>query len=281
MLDNNKENVATEVAENIVEQATEELVDSAIDTENSTEKKDKVEGQNEKKYTEEEFNQKIDELLKKKIARKEYKIRKEYETKYGPLTNVLSAGLDTDNVEEMTNKMSKFYKENGVEIPERNKYSESEEKILARAEANSIIEAGFDEVVEETDKLTKKGLANMNAREIELFQTLATYRKEQEDMQELKKIGAEDILKNKDFLDFRKYLDKSVTAQKAYELYEKTKPKKVVTEPLGSMKDNTTKNEIKEFYSYEEACKFTKQDFDKNPALFKAVERSMTLWNKK
>lgn len=281
MLDNSKENVATEVAENIVEQATEELVDSAIDTENSTEKKDKVEGQNEKKYTEEEFNQKIDELLKKKIARKEYKIRKEYETKYGPLTNVLSAGLDTDNVEEMTNKMSKFYKENGVEIPERNKYSESEEKILARAEANSIIEAGFDEVVEETDKLTKKGLANMNAREIELFQTLATYRKEQEDMQELKKIGAEDILKNKDFLDFRKYLDKSVTAQKAYELYEKTKPKKVVTEPLGSMKDNTTKNEIKEFYSYEEACKFTKQDFDKNPALFKAVERSMTLWNKK
>lgn len=273
MLEDNK-NVVTEVAENVVEQATEELVDSTESTKND-------EGQAEKIYTEDELNKRVDELLKKKIARKEDKIRKEYEAKYGPLTNVLSAGLETDNVEEMTNKMSEFYKENGVKIPEKIKYSENEEKILARAEANSIIEAGFDEVVEEVDKLTQKGLANMNAREIEIFQTLANYRKEQEDLRELKKIGAEDILKDNEFLEFKKYLDKNVPMQKAYELYEKAKPKKIINEPLGSMKTDTTKNEIKDFYTYEEASKFTRKDFDKNPALFKAVERSMTMWNKK
>ena len=47
------------------------------------------------------------------------------------------------------------------------------------------------------------------------------------------------------------------------------------------MKTDTTKKEIKDFYTYEEASKFTRKDFDKNPALFKAVERSMTMWNKK
>jgi hypothetical protein len=35
---------------------------------------------------------------------------------------------------------------------------------------------------------------------------------------------------------------------------------------------------VKDFYSYEEAKKFTKADFDKNPALFAAVERSMQKW---
>ena len=29
---------------------------------------------------------------------------------------------------------------------------------------------------------------------------------------------------------------------------------------------------------FEEASKFTKEDFDKNPALFKAVEKSMQKW---
>ena len=32
------------------------------------------------------------------------------------------------------------------------------------------------------------------------------------------------------------------------------------------------------FYSYEEAVKFTKSDFDKNPELLKAVEASMSKW---
>ena len=45
------------------------------------------------------------------------------------------------------------------------------------------------------------------------------------------------------------------------------------------MKGNTKPtNEVKDFYSYEESLQFTKADFDKNPALFKAVERSMQKW---
>jgi hypothetical protein len=48
---------------------------------------------------------------------------------------------------------------------------------------------------------------------------------------------------------------------------------------MGSMKTNTSEdNGVKDFYSYEEAKKFTKADFDKNPELFKAVEASMSKW---
>ena len=58
----------TEVTENVGEQTTEES----------------VEAQQPKTYTEEEFNQRLDDLLAKKLARKEAKIRKEYEEKYSP-----------------------------------------------------------------------------------------------------------------------------------------------------------------------------------------------------
>lgn len=48
-------------------------------------------------------------------------------------------------------------------------------------------------------------------------------------------------------------------------------------ETMGSMK-HTMAAEEKEFYSCEEAKKFTKGDFDRNPRLFEAVVRSMEAW---
>jgi hypothetical protein len=47
---------------------------------------------------------------------------------------------------------------------------------------------------------------------------------------------------------------------------------------MGSMKNTTKEDTVKEFYTRDEALKFTKEDFDKNPALFKAVENSMYKW---
>jgi hypothetical protein len=48
---------------------------------------------------------------------------------------------------------------------------------------------------------------------------------------------------------------------------------------MGSMKNTTVKDTgVKDFYTRDEALQFTKQDFDKNPALFKAVEQSMYKW---
>jgi hypothetical protein len=48
---------------------------------------------------------------------------------------------------------------------------------------------------------------------------------------------------------------------------------------MGSMKNTDTgENGVKDYYSFEEASKFTKAEFDKNPALYDAVVKSMSKW---
>ena len=44
------------------------------------------------------------------------------------------------------------------------------------------------------------------------------------------------------------------------------------------MKNITTNNDVKDFYTFEEASKFTIEDFNKNPKLYEAVERSSYKW---
>lgn len=48
----------------------------------------------------------------------------------------------------------------------------------------------------------------------------------------------------------------------------------------GSARASVAGSEIKEYYSPEEARKFTEEDFERNPKLEEAVERSMLKWGK-
>ncbi len=264
-MEDNKE-LVTEVTEN-VEQPTEEVVV----TEEVIEEP--------KTYTEEELNARVDELLAKKIARKEARIRKEYDKKYGKLENVLKAGTGEDDLNTITDTLSNFYTKKGIQIPTEPTYNESDMKVLANAEAQSIIDSGFDEVVEETDRLAELGADNMTPREKLVFTKLAEYRKSEQDRKELAKIGVgEKALEDKEFIEFAAKLNPSMSVKDKYEMYTQYKPKPKV-ETMGSMKNNTSKDTgVKDFYTRDEALKFTKKDFDKNPALFKAVEQSMLKW---
>ena len=270
MFEENKEPV-TSVTENVEEQTTEEIVEGV----------EQVEAP--KTYTEEELNARVDELLAKKIARKEAKIRKEYEEKYSPYKeaeSVLNAGLGTSNITEATNNLREFYTNKGVQIPKYEPtYNEYDMKAGAEREANEIIESGFDEVVEEVDRLAEKGVDNMTPREKLIFNQLANYRVAEGNRKELAKIGVkDDVLNSEDFKDFAKDFKSDVPITKIYEKYAKTQPKPEV-EVMGSMKNNTSNDTgVKDFYTRDEAMKFTKKDFDKNPALFKAVEQSMLKW---
>lgn len=269
------ENVVTEVTENVEEQATEKLVDGS---EVTTETK-KVE---EKLYSQSELdalvNKRLDELLPQKIERAKSKLEKKYQEKYSRTENVLKAGLGADTIEEATDKLADFYKEKGIDIPESTGYSEQDINILANAEANEIINSGYDELVEEVDRLAQKGVEKMTSRERIVFQKLAEERKKQDSIKELAKIGvSKDALNDSEYQEFSKKLNPSMSEKDKYEMYIKYKPKQKV-EPVGSMKDTTKNSGVKEFYSFEEASKFTKSDFDKNPELFKAVCNSMSKW---
>lgn len=233
----------------------------------------------EKVYTEEDFNRKLDEVLGKKIARREAKIRKEYDKKYGELESVLKAGTGKEDVAEMTDTFKKFYESKGIQFPKEPTYSSKDIEVLARAEANDIINSGLDDVIEEVDRLADIGLHNMTDRERAVFKELAEYRKSAEQGKELSKLGVtEDVYTSKEFKEFASKFSATTSIKEIYEIYNKMQPRKEVR-TAGSMKNATqTDTGVKDFYTRDEALQFTRKDFDKNPALFKAVEQSMQRW---
>ena len=260
------ENLALENGAENVAQTTEETVEQ-------------VQQPAEKTYTEAEFNAKLDEVLGKKIARNTAKIRKEYEQKYGQLESVLRAGTGKEDVAEMTDTFRKFYQGKGIKMPTEPTYSDRDIQVLAQAEADDIIQSGLDEVVEEVDRLSGIGVEKMTARQKAVFKTLAEYRQNAERGRELTKLGVTaDVYDSKEFKDFAAKFSSSTPVTEIYDIYSKTQPKKDF-KPMGSMTNRTSKdNTVKDFYTRDEALQFTKKDFDKNPALFKAVERSMQKW---
>ena len=228
-----------------------------------------------KMYSQEE----VDAIVGKRIARKEAKIRKEYDRKYGDLENVLRAGTGKNSVEEMTETFTDFYRGKGVQLPQKPQYSDKDIAVLAKAEAEEIIRGGYDEVVEEVDRLTAIGFEHMTARDKAIFQTLAEHRQNTERGRDLAKIGVtEDVYNSEEFRAFAAKFSPNTPITDVYDIYSKTQPRKQI-KPMGSMKHGAVQDTgVKDFYSYEEAVKFTKADFDKNPELYKRVQESMTKW---
>jgi hypothetical protein len=250
---NENENLVTEqVAEN-VEQTTEETP---------------------KTYTEAEFNAKLDEVLGKKLARREARIRKEYDRKYGNLEEVLKAGTGKESVEEMTDTFAKFYEGKGIKISREPNYTAKDIEVLATAEANEVIRMGYDEVVEEVDRLTDLGVDNMTPREKAYFKALAEHRQNTERQTELSKIGVtEDVYNSREFQEFASDYKPGTPIEKIWNNFQKMQPKKDI-KPMGSMKNTATK-EVKDFYSAEEISKLSMSEL-KDPNVWEAVRRSMT-----
>lgn len=247
------ENLVTEVTEN-VEQTTEETP---------------------KTYTQDEVNA----IVGKRVARNEAKIRKEYDRKYGALEEVLKAGTGKQSVEEMTDTFAEFYRSKGIKMPDKPNYTAKDIEVLARAEADEIIRSGNDEVFEEVDRLARIGADKMTAREKATFKILAEHRQNAERVGELSKMGVtEDVYNSQDFKDFAAKFNANTPITDVYDIYSKMNPKKEY-KTMGSMKNSGSKDSgVKDFYTRDEALKFTKKDFDNNPALYKAVEQSMLKW---
>ena len=249
------ENLVTEVTEN-VEQTTEETPVS------------------ERTYTQAE----VDDIVGKAKGRAIAKAKKEYDRKYGNLVSVLEAGTGKKTVEEMTDTFSDFYRAKGIEIPEKPTYSKNDIEVLARVEADEIIKSGFEEVVEEADRLNDLGVENMTEREKAVFIKLTDHIKNTETGRELSKIGVkEDVYGSEEFKSFRAKFDSKTPITEIYEIYHKTQPKKEI-KTMGSMKTTATSGELKDFYTPEEARRFTVEDFDRDPRLLAIVEDSMKKW---
>jgi hypothetical protein len=249
----NNENFVTEVTEN-VEQTTEETVAEPA-----------------KMFTQEDLNAAVG----KAKARERAKITKQYERKYGDLEAVLKAGTGKESVEEMTDTFTNFYESKGIKIEKPSRaYSEKEISVLAKADAEEIISGGYDEVVEEVDRLAQLGVSNMTDREKAVFHALATHREQTERSRALAEIGVtEDVYNSKEFTDFAKQFNPNIPIKDVYDIYAKTQPRKE-HKSMGSMKQVQGAG-AKDYYTPEEIERLTEEDLD-DPKVWAAVRRSMT-----
>lgn len=251
----NTENLVAEVTEN-VEQTTE---------------------QTPKTYTQEE----VDAIVGKAKARTKAKIEKDYQRKYGDLEEVLKAGTGKQSVEEVTDTFKQFYQKKGIPLPQKPQYSAQDIETLAKADAEEIIRSGYDEVVEEVDRLTALGAAKMTPREKAMFKTLAEHRQSMERGNELTKLGVtEDVYNSPEFKAFASKFSSKTPITDVYDIYQKTQPKKNY-QTMGSMKSGaSTDSGVKDYYSPEEARKFTSEDLRKNPQIEAAILKSMPKWKR-
>ncbi len=262
------------------------VVDTTENVEETTEQNEgqEVTTEEEKTYTKAELDklvgEQVDKLLPSKLERAKAKLERENQKKldeYENIKNILSAGLGTDDLGEMEKQLRSFYTEQGVQIPARN-LTERQIKVLAKDEADKIIEGGYEEIVSETDRLASIGAKNMTDSEKVIFQTLANERKRLERNKELEELGVAD---NKDYLDFANKLNPSLSEKEKVDLFEQFSPK-AKKEKIGSMK-NTASSEkgLKDYYTPEEAKKFTDKEIRETPGLYERISQSMLKWSRK
>ncbi len=229
-------------------------------------------------FTQEEVN----DIVGKAKARTAAKFERKYEQErqeQDDLMNVLRAGTGLNSAKEIADTFRGHYASKGVEIPQKAQYSERDIQRLGRADADDFIRNGYEDVVEEVDRLTEIGIDKMDARQKETFKALVEHRQNADRERELSEIGIpREEYESEEFKNFSQKFDAKTPVKDIYGIYAKTKPKKQI-EPMGSMKQTgQPDNGVKDFYSFEEASKFTKADFDKNPSLYKAVCDSMVKW---
>lgn len=221
----------------------------------------------------------VDSIVGKAKGRAKAQIKKEYDREYGDLINVLKAGTGKETVSELRDTFAEFYKSKGIDIHEEPTYSNKDIEVLAKAEADEIIGYGIEEVIEEANRLTDIGAERMTPREKALFVKLNDHIKNTETGRELEKIGVtSDVYGSDEFKSFAKKFDSKTPITDIYDIYNKTQPKKEF-KTMGSIKQTSSdKGAVKDFYSVEEARKFSVAELNANPALYDAIQKSMLKW---
>ena len=276
----------TNPTENLEE--NEEVVGTLEDTSeaDASQAEEEKESVKEKLYTQKELQEAIDRNVKGRLARAENEYAKKIQ-EYEDLAYTLRKGMGKNDgdVKDLNKDLRSFYKEQGIDIPEpKIHYNERDERILAKADADEIIEAGEDEVNRIANQIYNKPEAQRTIREKIIFETLGNHVIMQRAKAQLKEKGvSEDILNDDKFKKFANQFNTSTPITEVYALYDKLNKateKKTPPPSTGSVKTTGKSQEIKDYYTPEEVSKFTMQELKNNPKLMKAVEKSMAQWNK-
>lgn len=220
----------------------------------------------------------VDKMIASRVNRLEREYQKKFKENEG-LINTLKAGLGKDNVNEIESDLRSFYSEQGIKIPEQPKYDEYEEKILAKAYSDEVIQAGESEMEKVANQIASKPYEQRSIREIETLNILGKELMERKEVSELKSKGIDtSILNEQKFKDFRSKLNPKINVSEAIDLYNKVQSKEIKRPANpGSATSVHTESKYKDFYTSEEVDNLSKKDLD-NPQIFNAVINSMNKW---
>ncbi len=156
--------------------------------------------------------------------------------------------------------------------------NQADGECAGEALASEIIGLGYEEVCRQVERLSEKGVSGMSSHERELFGTLAEYRRECERCLPLEALGVDrEVYGGAEFRDFLRRFKEDVPIEEIYGIYEKSLPREDIKNP-GSMKNAHGTDELKDFYSPEEARRFTQDEINRNPELVRRIESSMKKW---
>ena len=220
----------------------------------------------------------VDKMIASRVNRLEREYQKKFKENEG-LINTLKAGLGKDNVNEIESDLRSFYSEQGIKIPEQPKYDEYEEKILAIAYSDEVIQAGESEMEKVANQIASKPYEQRSIREIETLNILGKELMERKEVSELKSKGIDtSILNEQKFKEFRSKLNPKINVSEAIDLYNKVQSKEIKRPANpGSATSVHTESKYKDFYTSEEVDNLSKKDLD-NPQIFNAVINSMNKW---
>lgn len=184
-------------------------------------------------YTEEEYQRAINKIIARERSR--------YEKQINPLINTLKAGgFEEDTLPELTNSIQKSYENQGINIPKYDQMlTEKEQKALARADAEEVIDLG-EEVMKQTfSELYAK--PERSVREEELMYLISQEHSKRMAKKDLLELGADPdkVLNDSKFKDFAKKWSSDVSVKEIYQAYKKLNDKPVQKPAsAGSVKNN-------------------------------------------
>lgn len=281
----------TNKTENVETQTTEEMVDEGIElTDTSNSNEEELEKKEVKKTLREllkenpDYQEELNEtIIKPRIRKVENRMEREYQkeiSKYKDTENVLKSTLGASDIDEANKKLREYYESEGVKLPEVYKpgLSSREIEVLAKADAQDFIDEGYDSMLNEANRLASKKYENLNERERIIFNSLAQELTKENNKRDLLKLGAtEDILNDKNFIDFKNQFNSKTPIGDIYNLYLKTQDSKSKPAVMSSMQDTTAQKEIKDFYSPKDVENLTDDDWEK-PGVWEKALASMKKW---
>lgn len=229
-----------------------------------------------KEENEKSFNDRFNKQWSKKMSKFEKEHQKDSE-----LINLLKEQTGKNNIDDLLNFSYETY---GVQKPD-NSVDDKDSEVLGKHDAQEII--SLDDLEEIESEVERLGSMKRTRREETTFNMLESYLNETKKKEKIKKEVQEagideSILQDTSFTEFAKDFKEDTPITRVYELYSKMNEKE---KPFsaGSLKGTKQqdKNGVKDYYSYEESLQFTRADLDRNPELFKAIERSMPQWTKR